>query len=100
MDNSTYICPSPQLPQSIENNRRKRQTGQTAGLINSLNKKFYIGIKLDGIDKYENVSETLGSTYGVIKVFSDPIIDEFSPFVQVFKTKSMTRIVIHVSILI
>merc|ERR1712226_1334226 len=59
IDNSTYTCPTPEIiniPNDFEHSRRKKRQ---AGLINEVDRKeFYVGFKLDGVMRYDNVSET------------------------------------------
>jgi hypothetical protein len=79
INGTAMTCPSPamnslQLPPA--SGRRKRQDTR---FINEVitNLEFYIGFKLDGFTKYENLSDALPSQQ-TIDVSYDPIILQFT----------------------
>jgi hypothetical protein len=58
--------------------------------------KFYIGFILDGVTRYENLSQALPGQ-GIVDVFSDPIVEQFPEDVIGFKVYESNTIVIKVT---
>ena len=56
--------------------RRNVAAGHTDDLYNKDDMQFYIGLKLDGVPTYRNVSEKLPK-HGQLKVYGNPEVYEF-----------------------
>ncbi|KAI0234412.1 hypothetical protein LSAT2_015310 [Lamellibrachia satsuma] len=103
--NSTAIlCPTPDIQLPLEVNGLIKKSHITerdrdsvashdararreANSINSDEMKFYIGLLLDGVPTYRNVSDTLPE-YGKLDMFNDPKVFEFKDEVLLFRPYS------------
>jgi len=73
--------------------RRNVAAGHTDGLYNKDDMQFYIGLKLDGVPTYRNVSEKLPK-HGQLKVYGNPEVYEFEE--EVMGIPSSKQVVIKV----
>ena len=67
--------------------RRSAASKRQAGLLNSDDVQFYMGLLLDGVTTYRNISETLPQ-YGKLNMFTDPQVDSFAEEVLLFRPYS------------
>lgn len=90
--NSTImVCPSPSLVSlNLGQPRTRRES------VKAPYEEFYIGFVLDGVTRYENLSQAL-PTQGTVDVFRDPLVERFPGDVVDFKVYESQTIVIKVT---
>ena len=83
--NSTFVyCPTPEI-----------QLPSKGAAANLGDLQFYMGLVLDGVPTYRNISESLPQ-FGKLYIFSDPILYPFKEEIRSHSPHEDTNIVIEV----